>query len=156
MEEIKDNNNNNNFQIAIASDHAGHKLKELIKTNLQYEGISIKDCGTYNDIEPCDYPDFAHYLAKTVKEYNCIGIAICGTGEGMTMTLNRHKDIRCALCWRKEIAELAREHNDANVLALPARFIDGFTAMEIVHSFLQTEFSGVERHQKRIDKINDL
>ena len=138
--------------IGLASDHAGYELKEFVKTLLDAKGISYKDFGTYST-DSCDYPDFAHPLALAVETGECYpGIAICGSGNGINMTLNKHQGIRAALCWTPEIAHLARQHNDANVLVMPGRFIDTDTATRIVEEFLSTPFEG-GRHQKRIDKI---
>lgn len=138
--------------IGLASDHAGYDLKEFVKTLLDAKGIPYKDFGTYNT-ESCDYPDFAHPLALAVEAGECYpGIAICGSGNGINMTLNKHQGIRSALCWTPEIAHLARQHNDANVLVMPGRFIHTHTATKIVEEFLSTPFEG-GRHQKRIDKI---
>lgn len=138
--------------IGLASDHAGYELKEFVKTLLDAKGISYKDFGTYST-DSCDYPDFAHPLASAVEAGECYpGIAVCGSGNGINMTLNKHQGIRSALCWTPEIAHLARQHNDANILVMPGRFIDTDTATLIVEEFLSTPFEG-GRHQKRIDKI---
>lgn len=143
----------NELRIAICSDHAGFDLKEKIKEYLSTKSPkAIKDFGT-NSTESCDYPDFAHPMAEAVeaKEFD-YGISICGTGNGISMTVNKHQGIRAALCWNKEIAELARQHNDANVLSLPARFVTTQEAFEMVDAFFATDFEG-GRHQGRIDKI---
>ena len=138
--------------IALASDHAGFELKAIVEGYLEARGVAYKDFGTDSD-ESCDYPDFAHPAALAVESGECsMGIAMCGTGNGIAMTLNKHQGIRAALCWNKEIAALARQHNDANVLVMPARFIDAVTALAIVDTFLDTSFEG-GRHQRRIDKI---
>ena len=141
-----------NLKIAVASDHAGYKLKQFVIIKLQQIGYEIKDFGTYSD-ESSDYPDYAHPLAKAVetKEYD-YGITLCGSGNGINMTANKHQGIRAALCWNKEISELARLHNDANICSLPARFVNEQEATEIIEIFLNTNFEG-GRHQKRIDKI---
>ena len=119
---------------------------------LEQAGIAYKDFGTYSE-ESCDYPDFAHPCAEAVESGECYpGIGICGSGEGVCMTLNKHQGIRAALCWKPEIAALAREHNDANVLVMPGRFISNDEALEITKVFLNTEFAG-GRHQRRIEKI---
>ena len=111
-------------KIGLASDHAGFELKEYVKTYLTAKGIEFVDYGTHNT-DSCDYPDFAHALANAVENNECYpGIAICGSGEGISMTLNKHQGIRAALCWQPEIAALTRQHNDANVLVMPGRFID--------------------------------
>ena len=110
--------------IGLASDHAGFELKQYVKKWLEAKGWEYKDYGTYST-ESCDYPDYAHPLALAVEKGECYpGIAICGSGEGISMTLNKHQGIRAALCWIPEIAHLARQHNDANVLVMPGRFID--------------------------------
>lgn len=138
--------------IALASDHAGFELKAIVEGYLEARGVAYKDFGT-DSAESCDYPDFAHPAALAVESGDCsMGIAMCGTGNGIAMTLNKHQGIRAALCWNKEIAALARQHNDANVLVMPARFIDAVTALAIVDTFLDTSFEG-GRHQRRIDKI---
>lgn len=138
--------------IALASDHAGFELKAIVEGYLEARGVAYKDFGT-DSAESCDYPDFAHSAARAVESGECsMGIAMCGTGNGIAMTLNKHQGIRAALCWNKEIAALARQHNDANVLVMPARFIDAVTALAIVDTFLDTSFEG-GRHQRRIDKI---
>lgn len=136
--------------LAIASDHAGFHLKSFLLSHLvEYEVI---DLGTYSD-ESTDYPDYGHKLADAVVEGKAhYGIAICGSGNGINMTVNKHLGIRGALCWNTEIAKLARQHNDANVLSLPARFISHEQALDIVSVFLNTSFEG-GRHQRRIDKI---
>lgn len=127
-------------------------MKAMIEGYLESQGKEFEDFGTYS-AESCDYPDFAHPAATAVEEGKCyLGIALCGTGNGIGMTLNKHQGIRAALCWDVEIAKLARQHNDANVLVLPARFIDPVVALAIVDAFLNTPFEG-GRHQRRIDKI---
>ena len=138
--------------IGLASDHAGFELKEFVKQWLEQKGWEYKDVGTYSTAS-CDYPDFAHPLAEAVEAGECYpGIAICGSGEGISMTLNKHQGIRAALCWIPEIARLARQHNDSNVLVMPGRFIDTATADQIMTEFFNTAFEG-GRHQARIDKI---
>lgn len=138
--------------IAICSDHAGYELKSIIEGYLEANNLEFKDFGTFS-AESCDYPDFAHPAARAIEEGKCYpGIAMCGSGNGIAMTLNKHQGIRAALCWNTELASLARRHNDANVLVLPARFIDPALALQIVDTFLSTGFEG-GRHQRRIDKI---
>lgn len=138
--------------IGLASDHAGFELKEFVKTWLEAKGYAYQDFGTHST-DSCDYPDFAHPLALAVEAGECYpGIAICGSGEGISMTLNKHQGIRAALCWMPEIASLARQHNDANVLVMPGRFIDTDTASQIMENFFTTPYEG-GRHQRRIDKI---
>ena len=138
--------------IGLASDHAGFELKQYVKQWLEAKGWEYKDFGTYST-DSCDYPDFAHPLALAVEAGECYpGIAICGSGEGIGMTLNKHQGIRAALCWIPEIAHLARQHNDANVLVMPGRFINTEMADKIMSEFFTTDFEG-GRHQARIDKI---
>lgn len=138
--------------VALCSDHAGYAAKQAVIAYLEQAGIAYKDFGTYSE-ESCDYPDFAHKCAEAVESGECYpGIGICGTGEGVCMTLNKHQGIRAGLCWKPEIAALTREHNDANVLVMPGRFISNEEALEITKTFLSTEFAG-GRHQRRIDKI---
>lgn len=138
--------------IGLASDHAGYPLKERVKEWLQALGYEYRDFGT-NSTDSCDYPQFGHALAQAVENGECpVGIAICGTGNGINMSVNHHKGIRGALCWLPEIAALARQHNDANILVMPGRFIDEETAKKCVETFLTTEFEG-GRHQRRIDAI---
>lgn len=136
----------------MASDHAGFQLKEFLKAYLESKGFSVKDFGTYSE-ESCDYADFAHPAAEAVEkgEYN-FGIAMCGSGNGIQMTLNKHQGIRAALCWTPELATLAKQHNNANFLVLPARFISQDEALKIVDAYLDASFEG-GRHQKRIEKI---
>lgn len=138
--------------IGLASDHAGYELKEYVKQWLEAKGWEYKDFGTYS-ADSCDYADFAHPLAVAVENGECYpGIGICGSGEGISMTLNKHQGIRAGLCWTSEIAHMTRLHNDANVLVMPGRFIDKETATAILEEFFNTEFEG-GRHQARIDKI---
>ena len=138
--------------IGLCSDHAGFELKEYVRGWLEAKGWPYKDYGTYST-ESCDYPDFAHQLAQAVEAGECYpGIAICGSGNGINMTLNKHQGIRCALCWNMELAALARQHNDANVVGLPARFIAYEEAQNVVDVFLSTDFEG-GRHQRRVEKI---
>jgi ribose 5-phosphate isomerase B len=139
-------------KLGIASDHAGYELKEQVKEYLSAKGIELEDFGTFSS-ESCDYPEFGHKLAEAVEsgEYYP-GISICGTGNGINIVANKHKGIRSALCWRPEIAQLARAHNDANILAMPARFITFEEAKKIIDDFLATPFEG-GRHQRRIEKI---
>ena len=138
--------------IALCSDHAGYATKMAVIDHLKANGIKYTDFGTFSE-DSCDYPDFAHLCAKAVESGECYpGIGICGSGEGINMTLNKHQGIRSALCWIPEIARLARMHNDANVLAMPGRFISNEEAIEIVKAFLETDFEG-GRHCRRIAKI---
>lgn len=138
--------------IGLCSDHAGFELKEYVKQILDAKGMPYKDFGTHT-AESCDYPDFAHPMANAVEAGEVYpGIAVCGTGNGIGITLNKHQGIRAALCWGADIAQLARAHNDSNVLVLPGRFISQEEAAKIVDTFLDTPFEG-GRHQRRIDKI---
>lgn len=138
--------------IAICSDHAGFELKSALVRRLEDLGFEVRDFGTCSEAS-CDYPDYAHPCARAVEqgEYPC-AVAMCGSGNGIAITLNKHQGIRAALCWTPELARLARAHNDANVLVLPARFIDRDTAFAILDTYLNTPFEG-GRHQRRIDKI---
>ncbi|MBE6281715.1 MAG: ribose 5-phosphate isomerase B [Bacteroides sp.] len=138
--------------IGLASDHAGYELKEYIKTWLVAKGYTFKDFGTYS-ADSCDYADYAHPLAEAVEAGECYpGIAVCGSGQGIGITLNKHQGIRAALCWIPEIAHLARQHNDANILVMPGRFIDQDMANKIMDEFFNTDFEG-GRHQARIEKM---
>lgn len=138
--------------IGLASDHAGFELKEYVKEYLTQQGLTYHDYGTYST-DSCDYPDFGHALARGIELGEVDrGIAICGSGEGISMTLNKHQRIRAALVWMPEIASLARQHNDANVLVMPGRFIDQATAAEVMDRFLHTDFEG-GRHVRRIEKM---
>lgn len=138
--------------VGMACDHAGYEMKEALKPLLKSLGFEIKDYGT-NSSESVDYPDFAHPLAEAVENGTvCFGVAICGSGNGISMTLNKHQGVRAALCWNAELASLARQHNDANVLSLPARFISRESAEEIVKAFFTASFEG-GRHQRRVEKI---
>ena len=140
-------------KVAIVSDHAGFHLKETLMRYLISNNIELKDLGCYNYDVSDDYPDFGHPLAKAVSggEFD-LGISICGTGNGINMTVNKHQGIRSALCWNEEISRLARNHNDANICSLPARFINESETILIVKAFLEAEFDG-GRHKRRIDKI---
>ena len=138
--------------LGIAADHAGYELKNTLIAYLQELGYEVKDFGTHS-AESMDYPDVAHPLAEEVESGKLEkGIAICGSGNGISMTLNKHQGIRAALVWIPEIAHMTRLHNDANILVMPGRFISTETASQIMEEFFNTEFEG-GRHQKRIDKI---
>lgn len=138
--------------IAIACDHAGYPLKKEIIKYVESLGYQVKDFGCDSE-DSCDYADYAHPAANAVENGDCdFGIAMCGSGNGIQMTLNKHQGIRAALSWIPEIASLAKQHNDANILVMPARFIDLDMAKKIVDAYLATEFEG-GRHQRRIDKI---
>lgn len=139
-------------KIAFASDHAGYELKEILEKYVSAKGYEYKDFGTHST-DSCDYPDYAHPAALAVENGDCdFGICMCGSGNGIQMTLNKHQGIRAALCWQPELARLAKAHNNANILVLPARFITPDEAKEIVDAYLDTDFEG-GRHQRRIDKI---
>lgn len=139
-------------KIAFASDHAGYELKLKLEKYVESKGYEIEDFGTDSE-ESCDYPDFAHPAAMAVEDGRCaFGIAMCGSGNGIQMTLNKHQCIRAALCWLPELAALAKQHNNANILVLPARFISYEEAVKTVDAYLDAKFEG-GRHQRRIDKI---
>lgn len=138
--------------IGLAADHAGYNLKEIVKIFLLEKGFQCKDFGTYSD-QSTDYTDYAHPLALAVENMEVqLGISLCGSGNGINMTVNKHAGIRAALCWNKEISALARSHNNANICSLPARFVSEEEAKEIINIFIHTDFEG-GRHQLRIDKI---
>ena len=142
--------------IALASDHGGFGLKESVKKHLQERGLEFKDFGTY-DLNSCDYPDFGAQAARAVADGQCEkGIVICTTGIGISIVANKIKGIRCALCSEVSTARLTREHNDANVLAMGGGFVGPVLANEIVDTFLDTPFSGLEKHSRRISKISEL
>ncbi len=139
-------------KIGLASDHAGFALKKHVKDYLARHGYEFEDYGT-DSAESCDYPDYGHALGEAVEAGKCaLGIGICGSGEGIAMTLNKHQGIRAALCWEPEIAHMSRLHNNANVLVMPGRFISETKADDIMDEFFATDFEG-GRHQRRIDKI---
>ena len=143
------------MKVAFASDHAGYELKQYLIGIMKERGYEVEDFGTHST-DSCDYPDFAHPAAKAVESGECdFGIAMCGSGNGIQMTLNKHQGIRAALCWLPEFASLARQHNNANILVLPARFISRDEAVKILDAYLAAEFEG-GRHQRRIDKIPAL
>lgn len=138
--------------LAMGSDHAGFKLKEEINKFLSRESYTVKDFGAFSEAS-VDYTDYAHEVAKAVENGDCFrGILICGSGNGMCMTANKHKNIRAALCWNADVAALSRKHNDANIVCIPARFVSFELAVDIVKAFLSEEFEG-GRHKVRIDKI---
>lgn len=141
------------MKIAIGSDHAGVEYKEKIDAYLTSKQIEIKDFGTFSTAS-VDYPDFAHPVAEGVKngEFD-FGILLCGSGQGVSMSANKHDGIRCALCWNKDVAILSRKHNDANIIAFPARFVAIEYILEMIDAFLDTPFEG-GRHQRRIGKIS--
>lgn len=138
--------------IAIGNDHAGTEYKQAIVSYLEAQGMKVLNFGT-NTFDSVDYPDFVHPVAKAVETQEAdLGILICGSGNGVSMTANKHQHIRAALCWTKEIAALAKQHNNANILSIPARFTAKEQAIEIVSTFLNTQFEG-GRHSKRVAKI---
>ena len=141
------------MKIAIGNDHAGTEYKLAIIGLLKSKGIEVENYGT-DGSDSVDYPDFVHPVAKDV-ENNAVdlGIIICGSGNGVSMTANKHQKVRAALCWTKEIVSLAREHNDANILSIPARFVSLPQALEMVNTFLETDFAG-GRHERRVEKIS--
>lgn len=140
------------IKIGIGSDHAGFDYKETIVEALEAEGYTVKDFGTYSS-DSVDYPDFVHPVCKSIEsgEYEK-GVLICGSANGVAMTANKHRDIRAAIAWENEVSKLARQHNDANIICIPARFVDLPDALKMVETFLETEFEG-GRHQRRVDKI---
>lgn len=141
-------------KIGLACDHAGYDMKEFIAGYLDAKGYDVHDFGC-DSPESCDYPDMAHALAESIENGVLpMGIAMCGSGNGISMSLNKHAGVRAALCWNVELAELARQHNNANVLSLPARFIDNNEAIAMVDAFLSTKFDeSAERHVRRVNKI---
>ncbi|HHX78698.1 MAG TPA: RpiB/LacA/LacB family sugar-phosphate isomerase [Acholeplasmataceae bacterium] len=146
---------NNSNIIPIASDHAGYVLKEFLIKELSSQGYKLKDYGTFTT-DSCDYPDFIHPLAKDINDgiYQR-ALIMCGSGNGVQMTANKYLKVRCALCWTEELASLARQHNNANILALPARFISQEEGLKIALKYLNTDYEG-GRHQRRVDKISIL
>jgi len=140
------------MKIAVGADHAGFEMKKAIIEWLERKNIEVIDYGAYSE-ERVDYPDFAHPVALAVENHNAdLGVVICGSGNGINMAVNKHQGIRSALCWLPELAALAKEHNDANVLALPARFITLETALQCLDVFLESKFEG-GRHEGRVAKI---
>jgi len=138
--------------IAIGCDHAGVDYKDAIKTYIESKGFSVKDFGTYTK-DSVDYPDFAHPVAASVENNEtAFGILICGSANGVAITANKHAGVRAAICWGEELASLARQHNDANVICIPARFVDETTAIKMVETFMNTAFEG-GRHEGRVRKI---
>lgn len=145
---------NKNKELLIASDHAGFSMKEFIRKALEDDGYKIKDLGTYSE-DSVDYADFIHPLARSVdKGSHQLGIIICGSGNGAQMVANKYPNIRAALCWSNEQAELSRLHNNANIISIPGRFIKKDLAIEMVITFLNTEFEG-GRHERRVKKISE-
>lgn len=141
--------------IALGCDHAGFQFKETIKSALQQKGLQVRDYGTVSE-ESVDYPDFVHPVCKAIEnDEAAMGILLCGTANGVAMTANKHSKIRAGLCWQPEIAALTRQHNDANILCIPARFVSRELALEMVDTFMETTFEG-GRHQKRVAKIANM
>lgn len=140
------------MKIAIGSDHAGFDYKEHLRQKFTEQGFEVNDFGAYST-DSADYPDFAHPVAQSVEDGKTnFGILICGSGNGVCITANKHKGVRAALCWNNDLAALARQHNNANVICIPSRFVDLETAVSMAETFLRTEFEG-GRHQKRVEKI---
>ncbi len=140
------------MKIAIGADHAGYVYKTKISEYLTSKGIEIQDFGTFST-ESVDFPDFAHPTASAVENGDAdFGILICGSGQGVNITANKHQGVRSALCWNSDIARLTRQHNNSNIIALPARFVALEYAIEMVDTFLNTEFEG-GRHERRVEKI---
>lgn len=139
-------------RIGLCSDHAGYEMKEVVKSLLAARGVEYVDYGAHSS-ERVDYPDFAHALGSAIDSgREALGIALCGSGNGISMALNKHTHVRAALCWTPEIAALARQHNDANVLSLPARFITAEECEQILDAYLEADFEG-GRHKQRVEKI---
>lgn len=140
------------MKIAIGSDHAGFDYKEHLRKKFTEQGFEVTDFGAYST-DSADYPDFAHPVAQSVEDGKSnFGILICGSGNGVCITANKHKGVRAALCWANDLAALARQHNNANVICIPSRFVDLETAVSMAETFLRTDFEG-GRHQKRVEKI---
>jgi ribose 5-phosphate isomerase B len=140
------------MKVAFACDHAGYELKKFLIGLMRERGYEIEDFGTHST-ESCDYPDYAHPAAGAVESGECaFGVAMCGSGNGICMTLNKHQGIRAALCWLPEIAALAKQHNNANILVIPARFVSRDEAVEILDAYLDATYEG-GRHERRVGKI---
>jgi ribose 5-phosphate isomerase B len=145
-------NMNDIKNVAVGCDHAGFPYKASVIKRLEEHGYTVKDFGTYS-LDSVDYPDYVHPLSNAVESHQAdAGILLCGSGNGVCMTANKHTGIRAALCWNNDVASLARKHNDANVICIPARFVSEGDALTMVDTFLTTQFEG-GRHQKRVDKI---
>ena len=141
------------MRISIGCDHAGYQLKNKIKEVLSEQGHQVEDCGCFSE-ESVDYPDFAHEVCNSIGAGNSeLGILICGSGNGISMAANKHQHIRAALSWTPEIAALGRQHNNANIVSIPARYVSEEEGIEIVKTFLSTEFEG-GRHERRVNKIS--
>lgn len=144
---------NKQLPVAIGADHAGFEYKEFLKTMLLEDGWLVEDKGTHS-LDSVDYPDFAHPVAQMAANGEAaFGVLVCGSGEGVCITANKHSGARAALCWNEEVAGLARQHNNANIICLPARFVSPEEAKAMLHKFINTPFEG-GRHEKRVDKIN--
>jgi ribose 5-phosphate isomerase B len=142
------------MRISIGSDHAGYDYKSLIISHIQSLGHTVTDHGT-TDNSSVDYPDFVHPVAKDIIDSQAdFGVLICGSGNGVSITANKYAEIRCGLCWNEELSKLARQHNNANVVAIPSRFVDIVTAKDMVTAFLETAFEG-GRHERRVNKITE-
>ena len=141
-----------NKKIAIGCDHAGIQLKKVLISHLSEQGWELVDFGCPSE-ESIDYPDYAHPVAEYVETNNSLGVLICGSGNGISMSANKHQGVRSAICWTKEIAALARQHNNANILSLPARFITIEEGLKISNTFFSTDFEG-GRHERRVNKIS--
>ena len=139
------------MKVIIGSVHAGFEMKEALKQWLHLQSVILEDVGCHSD-KSVDYPDYAHVVAQKVESEDSVGILLCGSANGVCMAANKHKGIRAALCWNREIAILARQHNDANIVCIPARFISIDDAKSVVEAFLNTSFEG-GRHQNRVNKI---
>ena len=140
------------MKIIIGSDHAGFEMKEALKHWLHNQSVILEDVGCHSD-QSVDYPDYAHAVAQKVESEDSVGILLCGSANGVCIAANKHKGIRAALCWNREIAVLARQHNDANIVCIPARFTTPEQAQEITTTFINTTFEG-GRHATRVNKIN--
>jgi ribose 5-phosphate isomerase B len=143
----------NKIHISIGCDHAGFPYKEAVVNYLNSKGFQVEDNGTYS-LDSVDYPDFVHPVAESVQSGDAkFGVIMCGSANGVAITANKHRGIRAAICWNVEVAQLARQHNNANVIAIPARFVSVETALEMLETFINTEFEG-GRHQNRVEKID--
>ena len=144
---------NQSKTIAIGGDHAGFEYKKMLIDVLEKQGYTVNDVGAFS-LDPLDYPDFAHPVANAVeKKESALGILICGSANGVAIAANKHQGIRAAICWEPELASLARQHNNANIVCIPARFVSIEIAEEIVNTFLSTDFEG-GRHENRVNKIS--
>lgn len=140
------------MKLALGGDHAGYEYKKEIASLLEKAGHEVKDFGPFST-DSCDYPDYVHPVANAIEAGDVdLGVVICGSGNGVAMTVNKHQEIRCALAWKVELAQLARSHNDANIISIPARYVTLDEAKDIVKTFMDTDFEG-GRHQNRVSKI---